>query len=176
MKVQLSLIAILAVAGCKSDSQTSAPAENAAAPAAAPAAPAANNEWAQPVHRGAAFTAAEEVALTDVLGAPEKFSGRTFKTSGTVARACSKKGCWMELQPQGAERGVRVTFKDYGFFVPLDSQGATATVEGTVEVKKLSAEDAEHLAAEGAKIEKNAAGEAIEVAMVATAVELKKPQ
>lgn len=193
MKTKMSLVlaAVLALSACKSEEDSvssGTPSEvkpsdaPATAPSTAPAktgtsaqAPgAAGSEWASTIRRGAEFTAAEEVALAQVLGAPQEYAGKTFKTRGVVARACSKKGCWMELQPEGADKGVRVTFKDYKFFVPLDSEGAKAVVEGTMQIKKLTKEDAEHLESEGAKIARNADGEAIEVAMVATAVELDK--
>jgi Domain of unknown function (DUF4920) len=134
----------------------------AASPAAASPAPA--GEWAAgKIHRGAPF-------------APSKFAGQVVRTQGLVARACAKKGCWMELKTvDGTEaKGMRVTFKDYGFFVPLDSEGARATLEGTVEVKTLSADDAKHLEAEGARITRNDKGEAVELAFVASGVELTR--
>lgn len=142
------------------------------APASAPAA-AAGFE-AGPVHRGAAFTLSDETELAKVVAAPADFAGKTVKVSGKVERACAKKGCWMELRAASGETGVRVTFKDYGFFVPLDSAGAEATVEGQVELKTLDADTAAHLEGEGAKITRNAAGEAVEIAMIATGVELRK--
>lgn len=155
--------------------QPASPAPAAEAAKAEGAAPA--NEWgAGTVHRGAPFTAATTTELSTVLATPAKFAGQTVKTHGLVARACAKKGCWMELQTADGKdaTGMRVSFKDYAFFVPLDSKGATATIEGTVEVKTLSKEDAEHLAGEGAQIVKNDKGEAVELAFVATGVELKR--
>jgi hypothetical protein len=68
-----------------------------------------------------------------------------------------------------------VTFKDYGFFVPLDSAGSTAKVQGTVEVKTVAATEVEHLESEGAKFAgKQPDGTAREVRMVATGVELRR--
>jgi hypothetical protein len=69
--------------------------------------------------------------------------------------------------------GCRVTFKDYGFFVPLDSAGSNARVQGTVEVRVVPAGEVAHLASEGAKFANTQAdGSAREVRMVATGVEL----
>ena len=45
------------------------------------------------------------------------YADRTVTVEGTVNRVCQMKGCWMELVPSGADRGIRVTFKDYAFFV-----------------------------------------------------------
>jgi hypothetical protein len=61
---------------------------------------------------------------------------------------CQKSGCWMDLDI-GNGQVIKVTFKDYAFFIPLDSKGKTATVEGfarkeyvSVELRKHYAEDA----------------------------------
>ncbi len=182
MRTRLALALAVGLApACRSPSQPAAPAS---APAAAPAAPvapttttAAAGEWGTGVvHRGAAFTATTQTALKAVLAEPGKFAGQVVKTEGLVARACAKKGCWMELQlADGTEAsGMRVTFKDYGFFVPLDSAGAQAIIEGTVEIKTLSKEDAAHLESEGARVTRNDKGEAIELAFVASGVELTR--
>ncbi len=71
---------------------------------------------------------------------------------GQVRKACEKKGCWMELATATDAKGpgVRVTFKDYGFFVPLDSAGSQARVEGVVQVAELSENRAKHYEGEGA--------------------------
>ena len=126
------------------------------------------------VKRGAEFTVAEVTMLAEVLKAPGSFEGKTVKIRGEVARCCMKKGCWMELTAEGVDRGMRIRFKDYGFFVPLDSAGAQALVEGQVNTRKLDESTAKHLADEGAEILRNEAGEAIELGMVATAIELTR--
>ncbi len=74
-----------------------------------------------------------------------------------------------------AAPGCRVTFKDYGFFVPTDSQGADARVQGLVEVTEVPKSRVDHLEGEGAKFaHKNADGSATEVRIVATGVELRR--
>lgn len=134
--------------------------------------------WAEgPVLRGGSFTLESETSLATVLAKPDEFAGKTVKLSGQVTRACSKKGCWMELREKPEQAGVRITFQDYGFFVPLDSAGASAVVEGTVKVEALSADHVAHLKGEGAQIVSDEKGEAKEVGLVATAVRLeKKPE
>lgn len=73
--------------------------------------------------------------------------------------------------------GCRVTFKDYGFFVPLDSAGSKARVQGTVQVRVVPAPEVEHMESEGAKFaSKQPDGTAHEVRMVATGVELWREQ
>ncbi|MBI2376352.1 MAG: DUF4920 domain-containing protein [Deltaproteobacteria bacterium] len=146
------------------------------APASGPAAnPGASGPWASgPLKLGAPFELTSEVPLNAVLAKPDEYAGKVVLVSGKVERACLKKGCWMELRADSAPSGVRVTFKDYSFFVPLDSAGASARVEGSLEVKHLDKASAEHLAGEGAKLNVQADGTAIEIAIVARAVELVK--
>ena len=121
------------------------------------------------VKRGAAIPAgAKVVPLADILQTPEDFTKTPVVTEGVVEAACTNKGCWMQLG------GVRVTFKDYGFFVPKDSKGMKARVEGVVAIKTLSKDDADHLEHEGAKLTRNEDGTAREISFIANGVELTK--
>lgn len=47
----------------------------------------------------------------------------------TIVASCQHSGCWMDLD-LGDDHLVKVSFKDYAFFIPFDSKGKTATVEG----------------------------------------------
>ena len=69
---------------------------------------------------------------------------------------------------------MRVTFKDYGFFVPTDSKGMQARAQGVTKVRTLSKEEADHLEGEGAKLNRNADGTANEVTFIASGVELRR--
>lgn len=140
-----------------------------AAPAAA--APAANGAV---LSRGEKLKGLELVAFEKLLASPKEFDGKTVALEAKVRKACTKKGCWMELASGDKSPGVRVTFKDYGFFVPLDSAGSTAKVEGLVKVAELSPEKAKHYESEGAMIAKDKDGKFREVQLVATGVELRK--
>ncbi len=69
------------------------------------------------------------------------------KVTGKVDEVCQAKGCWMNLSDDKGN-SMKVTFKDYGFFVPKDIAGKTAIVEGvatydttTVDMLKHYAED-----------------------------------
>lgn len=56
------------------------------------------------------------------------------KLEGKIMDVCQKKGCWMALD-LGNDKSMRVTFKDYGFFVPKDASGKTAVVDGYAKVE-----------------------------------------
>ena len=126
------------------------------------------------VKRGAAIGGSPAVDLADALRSIAGYSDRTVTVEGRVNRVCQMKGCWMELVPAGADRGIRVTFKDYAFFVPTDSRGAAARLEGMFEQNIFSKADADHLIAEGVALTRNPDGTATEVSFVAQAVELRK--
>lgn len=126
------------------------------------------------VKRGAAIGKSPLVELGRALREVSAFVDRTVTVEGRVSRVCQMKGCWMELVPAGADRGIRITFKDYAFFVPTDSSGARARLEGKFERNTFSKADADHLIAEGVALTRNPDGTATEVSFVAQAVELRK--
>ena len=124
----------------------------------------------------------QTVTLANVLARPDEFANHTVTLEAKVRRNCTRRGCWMELSqamdpPSGRSRSCRVTFKDYGFFVPLDSAGSTAKVQGTVEVTHVAPGEVAHLESEGAHFAaKQPDGTASEVRLVATGVELWREQ
>ena len=124
--------------------------------------------------RGEALKGAPAVTLAELLAKPQAHEGKTVRVEGQVRKACEKKGCWMELAEGAKGAGVRVTFKDYGFFVPLDSAGSAARVEGVVKVTELSDGMAKHYEAEGATVPRGTDGKPREVQLVATGVELRR--
>jgi hypothetical protein len=171
-----AVFSVLSLAGlalsCQSRVQESAPPPGAAPLAVAPA-PSAS---AAPAHAfGAPITPTPELSLADVLASPERFRDQTITVEGHVRSACTRRGCWMEVA-EGADpklAGCRVTFKDYGFFVPTDSAGSTAKVQGTLGVNTLPPERVAHLESEGGQFpRKNADGSVNELRLVATGVEL----
>ena len=86
----------------------------------------------------------EVLEIDELLENSARYQGQEVLLSTRIAKVCQKKGCFFVAQ-HGAET-VRVTFKDYGFFIPSDSGGKTVTLAGTYSSKPLSAEEAAHLA------------------------------
>lgn len=170
---------LLACAACESGAPTtpgtSAPAAEpraAAAPSgpAGNAAPAGNTAVAR---YGAALEPGSSVPLGTLLSDPKAYADKTVTTEGKVQRACSSKGCWMEIG--SGEDACRVTFKDYAFFVPTDSAGAFAKIQGRLDTRDVEAAAVDHLEAEGARFRnKKPDGSATEVRLIASAVELTR--
>ncbi|MFB0945405.1 MAG: ribosomal protein S4E [Spirosomataceae bacterium] len=72
------------------------------------------------------------------------------KITGEVESVCVVKGCWMKLKLADGKT-MRVTFKDYGFFVPMDIVGKEVVMEGNAKVKETSVEDLQHYAKDAGK-------------------------
>lgn len=72
-------------------------------------------------------------------------SSLNCKLSGKVDAVCQKKGCWMELKNIDGS-SMRVTFKDYAFFMPKDCAGKTAIVEGVAKIEVTSVADLQEYA------------------------------
>lgn len=126
------------------------------------------------ITRGAALGSSPTVDLAEAIESVDAYVDQTVILEGAVQKVCQAKGCWMEVSPKGADRGIRVTFKDYAFFMPTDSQGAEARLEGVFETNLFSKQDADHLIAEGVALTRHADGTATEVSFVAQGVELRR--
>ena len=125
------------------------------------------------ITRGDAIGSSPVVDLADALSTIHAYLDSSVILEGEVRKVCQVKGCWLELAQEGASRGLRVTFKDYGFFVPTDSDGYAARLEGVFETNVFSKREADHLIEEGVRLTRNADGTATEVSFVASGVELR---
>ncbi len=128
------------------------------------------------IKRGAEIGTAKKVSLAKAIKNSNKYSGKAVRVEGVIVRSCKMEGCWMELAPTKDASSVRVKMKDHAFFIPLDSAGMRAKVEGVFSVKTLSKAEVDHLVNEdGAKFDKiNPDGTVTEVSFEATGVELTK--
>lgn len=72
------------------------------------------------------------------------------KVAGKINGSCKAKGCWMKMD-LGNDKEMHVTFKDYGFFVPTNLDGETATIEGYVKMDTLDVDYLRHLAEDAGK-------------------------
>ena len=75
------------------------------------------------------------------------------KVSGNIKEVCTSKGCWFVMDLPNGET-MRVTFKDYGFFIPTNSQGFPVTIEGIALLKEMDVETRQHYAEDQGKSKK----------------------
>jgi hypothetical protein len=87
-----------------------------------------------------------------------------------VGKVCMAKGCWLGLTDANGD--VRVTFKDYGFFVPPSLIGKTVMVEGTLEKVTMSLADTRHYVQDAGGDPSKVTQPRVEYRLVATGVEV----
>lgn len=73
-----------------------------------------------------------------------------MKITGEVLGVCKKKGCWMTLKMPNGDP-MRVTFKDYGFFMPMDIVGKKVALDGIAKKQTISVETLRHYAEDAHK-------------------------
>lgn len=88
--------------------------------------------------------AVAKVALEDIANNGDRYTDTIVRVETRVSKVCQKKGCFFIAQ-QG-DSIVRVSFKDYSFFVPTDISGKRVMLVGQVVANELTPEKAKHLA------------------------------
>lgn len=94
----------------------------------------------------------ESEAVTVEVMFSQLEDGNNFegKVTAEIQEVCTKKGCWLTVAlPDG--NLMRVTFKDYGFFVPLTSQGYPIILEGAAQKSITDVETLRHYAEDAGK-------------------------
>lgn len=94
---------------------------------------------------GEEFEITETISASQVAGLMNDSSDNEFIVEGTIEECCQKKGCWMKVD-MGDGESMRVSFKDYGFFVPLDAAGSTMTMKGVAMYDTIDVDFLKHLA------------------------------
>ena len=84
------------------------------------------------------------VALGQIASDGKSYVGEPVRVEARISQVCQKKGCFFIAQDGDAV--VRVSFKDYSFFVPTDISGKHVAFVGEVVAKEMTTEEAEHYA------------------------------
>ncbi|MCB0534877.1 MAG: DUF4920 domain-containing protein [Saprospiraceae bacterium] len=103
-------------------------------------------------HFGTTITADDATSYDDFMPKMAETDSLAIKVTGTVKEVCQKKGCWMTLvsdKPDMPE--MRVTFKDYAFFMPKDLSGKRVVIDGFAFVDVTSVDDLRHYAEDAGK-------------------------
>ena len=87
----------------------------------------------------------EDALSTEAFLAVVSSDQSSFKVRGIVEEVCQSKGCWLKLKNEKGQ-SIRVTFKDYGFFVPKDISGREVILEGEASMVMLEEDMARHFA------------------------------
>ncbi|OFE12260.1 hypothetical protein PHACT_03195 [Pseudohongiella acticola] len=121
-------------------------------------------QYGAPVTDGRSSTVPEAIASVDA-----GHQG-TLLVEAEVTSVCQAKGCWLGFSSDAGD--VRVTFKDYGFFVPFSVRGKIVRAEGTMEKVELSLEDSKHLIEDAGGDPTTVTQPIIEYQFVATGVDV----
>ncbi len=112
-----------------------------------------------------------KVSLDELVSNSGQYEGKEVLVETRIAKVCQKKGCFFIAQ-SGAD-SVRITFEDYGFFIPTDSGGKQAMLAGVFSRRPVSAEQAEHVAEDLGEAPAESAP-AFEYSIVATGIRIYK--
>ncbi|EOZ97727.1 hypothetical protein A33Q_1700 [Indibacter alkaliphilus LW1] len=99
---------------------------------------------------GAVISEEEITPLSNLVAQLEEGEEFHGKVMGEIREVCAHKGCWMTMDLPNGET-MRVTFKDYGFFVPKNSQGYPVIIEGVASKKITDVETLRHYAEDAGK-------------------------
>jgi len=89
-------------------------------------------ETGEIIQRGEAFDyqAAKSVDISTLHKKMEKVNALETTVTGEVEKVCLKKGCWMTIKNPDSNEPMRVTFKDYAFFMPMDIHNKQVIFKG----------------------------------------------
>jgi len=109
-----------------------------------------SDDGAVSMNFGEEITTDGAIPLADMVSQLGEKDTVFTKVSGVVEAVCKKKGCWMNIVNDNGDE-VFVKFKDYGFFMPLDCEGAKVVMDGYATVEETSVEELRHYAEDEGK-------------------------
>ena len=101
-------------------------------------------------YHGEKITDQNSISTGELVKQIEGKDSLVTKVTGQVESVCKVKGCWMKVKLDDGTT-MRVSFKDYGFFVPKDIAGKSVVIEGLAKVKETSVKDLKHFAEDAGK-------------------------
>lgn len=91
----------------------------------------------------------QKITLEESVKNYEKYKGKYVQIEGKVKDVCKIAGCWVMITDGKNE--IRLSMKDYGFFVPKDAIGKSIMAEGYIETSELSVKQHKHYLEEQGK-------------------------
>jgi hypothetical protein len=105
---------------------------------------------------GESFNVDEEIELVSLVSEMENSDSLNAVVEAKVTEVCQSKGCWMKVELPNGE-SMRVTFKDYGFFMPKDLAGKSVKMSGLAKKEETDVETLKHFAEDAGKSEEEIA-------------------
>lgn len=107
-------------------------------------------------HFGEIVTAEGAMSVDEFANQMEGKDTINAKIAAIAEDVCQNKGCWMKVKMADGSL-MRIKFKDYGFFVPMDITGKSVIFEGIAFKDTTSVEDLKHYAMDGGQSEEEIA-------------------
>ncbi len=103
-------------------------------------------------HFGEPMESRQVVSFATVDASPADYFDQTVLVEATATAVCARKGCWMQVEDQGATAMVRWESGCGGQYTfPDDAIGRRILIQGSFYPKTISPEDAEHIEEEAGK-------------------------
>jgi hypothetical protein len=93
----------------------------------------------------------EPMTLGEVLKQGPTSRDKPVKLAANITRVCQKKGCWFKLTGDSVDRSIRVRMQDYDFFIPRNTAGGEAVLQGYLQSREVPAKEVEHYASDQGK-------------------------
>lgn len=94
---------------------------------------------------GTEFTLDQETSISAIFADPEEFEGKKVLVSGKVEAQCRRRRGWFALSREGKRPWLRVLAAP-AFTIHSEAEGMTGKAEGIIEIRRVSLEEAKHLA------------------------------
>lgn len=95
---------------------------------------------------GEPITKIDVITFENMVKKVEKEGSFEGKVVGNIESVCQVKGCWMNIVSDQVDDEMFVKFKDYGFFMPLNSTGKKVIMQGKAYKETTSVADLRHYA------------------------------
>jgi hypothetical protein len=100
---------------------------------------------------GGDISTEDAVSLIDLENNLDQSDSILLTVKATIEKTCPKKGCWMTVEDKNGNK-IRVTFKDYGFFVPTEgAEGKEVVFTGLAKRKVTDVATLRHFAEDAGK-------------------------
>ena len=120
---------------------------------------------------GAPIKGKNPVTLSAAIAQLKSSSTANVIVESKVDKVCVAKGCWLALTD--AQNDIRVTFKDYAFFVPASLIGKRVIVEGVLEKATMSLDETKHYVKDAGGDPSSVTEPRVEYRIVASGVAVK---
>jgi len=91
---------------------------------------------------GAKISLSNYLELSEIMKDPEQYVGKRVLVEGKVVMICARKGCWMDIESNKTNEVVHINIPSDMFTFTMSAQDREVHIEGIMERKDMSKEEA----------------------------------